>query len=141
MQLSTNRFIMKAVAIIAIQLQLLAFSSIATARALLSMGIIMELLAMLLALCVVHSHNFNAVQYPRSPSTLVLQIPTVLTLMGILGLGVALIVETLKTSLGTAVVMSGFLFLGVILCLLTLLRDPTKVEDGEGNSGHGCDSS
>jgi hypothetical protein len=32
------------------------------------------------------------------------------------------VVETLQTSLGTAVTMSSFLIFGVILCILTLLR-------------------
>jgi len=41
-------------------------------------------------------------------------------LTGIVGLGVALVLETLETSLGMAVTMSGFLLIGVVVCVSLL---------------------
>lgn len=46
------------------------------------------------------------------------EVPTILILIGIICLVAALVVEMLDISLGTAVAMSGVLFLGVIFCLL-----------------------
>ena len=111
-------------AIITIQLQMLTSDSMATTtttRALLFSGMIFELLAILLAICFIHSH-----QYPEDSQRLPALVrlasgtPIVFTLMGIVGLASALVVEMLKTSLGTAVAMSGFLIFGIILCLLAL---------------------
>jgi hypothetical protein len=46
------------------------------------------------------------------------EMPTVLVLIGIICLAAALVVEMLGISIGTAVAMSGILFLGVFFCLL-----------------------
>jgi hypothetical protein len=46
------------------------------------------------------------------------EMPTVLVLIGIICLAAALVVEMLGISIGTAVVMSGVLSLGVFFCLL-----------------------
>jgi hypothetical protein len=109
-------------AIITIQLQMLTSSAMATTtatRVLLFFGMTFELLAILLAICFIHSH-----QYPEGSQRLPALVrltsgtPVVFTLMGIVGLATALMVEMLKTSLGTAVAMSGFLIFGIILCLL-----------------------
>jgi hypothetical protein len=49
------------------------------------------------------------------------RVPTILILIGIVGLGVALVVETFETSLGTALTMSGILVFGVGLCVSLLV--------------------
>ena len=41
-----------------------------------------------------------------------------LVFMGIVGLAAVLVVKMLKTSIGIAAAMSGFLVFGIILCLL-----------------------
>jgi hypothetical protein len=46
------------------------------------------------------------------------EMPTILILIGIICLTAALVVEMLEISIGTAVAMSGVLFLGVFFCLL-----------------------
>jgi len=135
MYLFTHSSTLKAAAIVAIQVQLLASNLNTITRALLSIGIIFELLGILLAICFIHhtddGHHFQPF------STLARRtwrVPTVLVLMGIVALGTALVVETLKTSLGTAVAMSSFLIFGVVLCLLTLIRDLRYVNDRKDNS-------
>jgi hypothetical protein len=109
-------------AIITIQLQMLTSDSMATTtttRALLFFGMTSELLAILLAICFIHSHQYpEDSQHLPALVRLVSGTPIVFTLMGIVGLATALVVEMLKTSLGTAVAMSGFLIFGIILCLL-----------------------
>jgi hypothetical protein len=121
MLLSTY-FFTQAGAIITIQLQMLTSGSMATTtttRALLFFGMTFELLAILLAICFIHSHQYSEdSQHLPALVRLASGTPIVLTLMGIVGLATALVVEMLKTSLGTAVAMSGFLIFGIILCLL-----------------------
>jgi hypothetical protein len=46
------------------------------------------------------------------------EVPTVFILIGIICLAAALVVEMLEISIGTAVAMSGVIFLGVFFCLL-----------------------
>jgi hypothetical protein len=136
---------LKAVAIVAIQVQLLTSSSNKTTRALLSIGIILELLAILFAICFVQMHNTHDSHHSQPLSTLsarlALRVPTVLILTGIVGLGAALVVDTLETSLGTAVAMSSFLIFGVVLCLLSLVRGLRKVDDRKDNSRSSSSSS
>ena len=135
--LFAHSFTSKAAAIVAIQVQLFASSSNEITRALLSVGIIFELLGILLAICFVQMHNTDDAHHPQPLSTLArlaLRVPTVLILTGIVGLGAALVVETLETSLGTAVAMSSFLFFGVVSCLLILIHGVRKVDDGNDKS-------
>jgi hypothetical protein len=140
--LFTHPFTSKAVAIIAIQVQLLAPSLNTITHALLSISIILELLGILFAICSVQMRNAdNHHSQPLSTLNYVaLRVPIVLILTGIVGLGAALVVETLEMSLGTAVTMSSFLFFGVVLCLLTLIRDVRKVDDRE-DSGYSSNNS
>jgi uncharacterized membrane protein YadS len=94
-------------------------------RALLSLCMILELLGISLAICFVHAHHMRGTYHVRPPPALVQhawRVPTVLILMGIVGLGVGLVVETLETSLGTAVTMSGILIFGIFVCVLLLVR-------------------
>jgi len=129
------------VAIVAIHVQLLSVVVASAARTLLSIGLILELLGILLAICFVRTHNGDNIQ-PRSTLTrLTLRMPTFLIFMGIVGLGATLVVETLQTSLGTAVTMSSFLIFGVIICILTLLRDLRTAERGESGGGYGYSNS
>jgi hypothetical protein len=83
----------------------------------LSLGIMFELLGLLLAICFpLPDHTDD-----NSPSLyLASSLQTVLIFMGILGLATALVVETVKTSLGAAVAMTCALFLGGIVCLSTV---------------------
>jgi len=96
------------VAIVAIQVQLISVVADSAAHALLSIGLILELLGILLAICFVRTHNVD-IQPRSSLARLTLRMPTFLIFTGIVGLGAALVVETLQTSLGTAVTMSSFL--------------------------------
>jgi hypothetical protein len=124
MYLFTHSFALKAAAIVAIQVQFLSSNLNTITRALLSIGIIFELLGILLAICSIHHTDNGHHSQPLSTlARLAWRVPTVLVLMGIVVLGTALVVETLETSLGTAVAMSSFLVFGVVLCLLTLIRD------------------
>jgi hypothetical protein len=127
-------FTLKAVAIIAVQAQLLASSSNKITRALLSVGITLELLGILFAICVAQMRNHADDRHHSQPLStldhLALRVPTVLILTGVVGLGAALVVDTLETSLGMAVAMSSFLFFGVVSCLLILIHDVRKVDDG-----------
>jgi hypothetical protein len=86
-------------------------------RTILSFGIIFELLGLLLAICFPLPER--AEDIPPS-FYLASGLPAVPIFMGILGLAAALVVETVKTSLGTAVAMTSALFLGGIVCLSTL---------------------
>jgi uncharacterized membrane-anchored protein len=121
MLLSTY-FSTQAGAIITIQLQMLTSGSMATTtttRALLFFGMTFELLAILLAICFFQSQYYSeGSQRPPALLRMASGVPVVLVWMGIVGLASALVVEMLKTSLGTAVAMSGFLIFGIILCLL-----------------------
>jgi hypothetical protein len=121
MLLSTY-FSTQAGAIITIQLQMLTSGSMATTattRALLFFGMTFELLAILLAICFFQSQHYSEdSQRPLALLRMASGVPVVLVWMGIVGLASALVVEMLKTSLGTAVAMSGFLIFGIILCLL-----------------------
>ena len=82
-----------------------------TTRALLFIGMTFELLAILLAVTFTQSRPSTFLRVTSG-------LPIVLVLVGIVGLAVALVVEMLKVSVGTAAVMSGFLVIGIILCLL-----------------------
>ena len=96
----------------------------AATRALLSLCMILELLGISLAICFVQAHHMRGNHPSQPPVALVqhaLRVPTVLILTGIVGLGVVLVVETLETSLGTAVTMSGFLIFGAIVCVSLLV--------------------
>ncbi len=127
----------KAAAIVAIQLQLLSMAVATPTRALLSIGMIFELLGILLAICLVQTHNTNNIHHSQPHSILLhlsSRIPTLSIWMGIFGLGVALVVETLQTSLGTAVTMSSLLVFGVILCFIALLRSLRVAAQGEGGN-------
>jgi len=127
-----ERQVVTAGIILTIQVQLLTTSSMVittTTRGLLSIGVILELLGILLAICLVHSHHPDESRPPQPLSMLVRimsGVPIVLILTGIIGLAVALVVETLKTSLSTAVVMGGFIISGIILCILASVRGPWK---------------
>jgi hypothetical protein len=121
------------VAIVAIQAQLLTSRSNKTTRAFLSIAIILELLAILFTICFVQMHNAHDSHHSQPllalSARLALRVPTVLVLAGIVGLGAALVVDTLETSLGTSVAMSIVLIFGVVLCLLSLVRGLKKVDD------------
>jgi hypothetical protein len=115
-------YLRKAGAIVSIQIQLLTSSSIASstpALIFLFLGITSELVGVIV---IVSFARFPA--NPRdnaSRSTImrgVSEIPTVLILIGIICLAATLVVEMLGISVGTAVAMSGVLFLGVFFCLL-----------------------
>jgi len=155
--------VVTAVAIVTIQVQLLSSGSLdntPTTNALLSFGIILELLSILFAICFIqsqHDHPDGNHPHPQHLSTLAYLAwgaPTVLILMGIVVLGIALVVEMLKTSMGTAFAMSSFLIIGVLFCLLGSLRGVWMVvmtvgvrprmrqsvgaADGHGHQGHVC---
>jgi len=116
----------KAGVIVTIQVQLLTSDSTAittTTRTLLSFGVVLELLGILLAICFVQSYHPDEGRPRQAPSTLarlVSGVPIVLILTGIIGLAAALVVETFKVSLSIAIIMSGCLSIGVILCLLAI---------------------
>jgi hypothetical protein len=98
----------------------------AAIRALLSLCVVFELLGILLAICFAQAHytmNVHASQPPPALTQHASRVPVVLILTGIVGLGVALVLETLETSLGMAVTMSGFLLIGVVLCVSLLACD------------------
>jgi hypothetical protein len=88
---------------------------------------VMELLGISLAICFAQAHRSHTKGNFISPSTSQLplqfasRVPTILILTGIVGLGVALTVETFETSLGMALTMGGFLVFGVGLCILLLV--------------------
>jgi hypothetical protein len=132
--LFTHSFTSKAVAIITIQVQLLAPSLNKITRALLSIGIVLELLGILFAICSVQTRNADDGHHFQPLSTLdhvALRVRIVLILTGIVGLGAALVVETLETSLGAAITMSSFLIFGVVSCLLILIRGVRKVDGND----------
>jgi len=92
-------------------------------RALLSLCMVLELLGILLAICftqIQYTMNSHACQPPPALTQHASRVPVVLILTGIVGLGVALVLETLETSLGMAVTMSGFLLIGVVVCVSLL---------------------
>jgi len=129
-----ERQVVTAGIIVTIQIQLLTSGSMAiatTTRALLSFGVILELLGILLAICFVQLHHPDERHPLQTQSTLVRLtsgVPNVLILTGIIGLATTLVVETLKTSLSMAVVMSGCIVTvsGVALCLFTSFRGLCK---------------
>jgi hypothetical protein len=88
-----------------------------TTRTILSLGIMSELLGLLLAICFPLPQR--AEDIPPS-FHLASGFTTVPIFMGILGLATALVVETVKISLGAAVAMTCALFLGGIVCLSTV---------------------
>jgi hypothetical protein len=123
------------VAIVAIQVQLLSMALSTASRAVLSISMILELLGILLAICLTQSTS-TAHHHSQQLLTFVHRLPTLLILIGIIGLGAALVVETLETSLGTAVAMSSILLFGVVISFLTLLRGPRKVDGGDDDSDY-----
>ena len=112
---------------IAVLVPLLTSDSMATAaatRGLLSLCIVLELLGISLAICFAQAHHMHGGVRPsggQPPLQHVSQAPTALILTGMVGLGVALVVETFKTSLGTALTMGGFLVFGIGFCVLVLV--------------------
>jgi hypothetical protein len=112
---------------VAILVQILTSGSMAVTaaiRALLSLCILLELLGILLAICFAQAHctmNGHASQAPPALTQHALRVPVALVLTGIVGLGIALVLETLETSLGMAVTMSGFLLIGVFICVSLLV--------------------
>jgi hypothetical protein len=116
-------YLRKAGAIVSIQIQLLTSSSMASstpALIFLFLGITSELVGVIV---VVYFARFPA--NPRgntNRSTMMImrgvsEVPTVLILIGIICLAAALVVEMVDISIGTAVAMSGVVFLGVFFCL------------------------
>jgi hypothetical protein len=92
---------------------------------------VIELLAISLAICFVicfveahHSHikgNFISPSTSQLPLQFASRVPTILILSGILGVGVALTVETFETLLGMALTMGGFLVFGALVCISLLV--------------------
>jgi hypothetical protein len=112
----------------AVLIQLLTSDSIATTvttRALVSLCVMLELLAISLAVCFAQAHHMQTGGIPPSCFQPLLQhisrVPTVLILTGMVGLGFALVVDTFETSLGTALIMGGFLVFGIGLCVSLLV--------------------
>jgi hypothetical protein len=136
--LFTHSLTLKAFGIIAIQVQLLLAPTLnKITRALLSIGIVLELLGILFAICSVQIRNADDAHHFQPLSNfdhVALRVPIVLILTGVVGLGAALVVETLETSLGTAVTMSSFLIFGVVSCILILIRGARKVDGGNDKS-------
>ena len=91
-------------------------------HSLLSFGIVLQLLGIFISLCFIQSHRNEGNPVPSTLVRLLMRVPTILILLGIVGLGSAFVVETLKASMGTAVAMSAFLVCGVAVCLVALLR-------------------
>ena len=94
-----------------------------TTRALLSLCMVLELLGMSVAICFAQVCLAENNQRSRTPLGLArhaMRVSTMLILSGIVGLGIALVIETLETSMGTAVTMSGILIFGVVLCISLL---------------------
>jgi cytochrome bd-type quinol oxidase subunit 2 len=104
---------------------LLTSGSIATTatHALLSFGIIFELLGILVAICFLRCCKYSEDSHIPQPLPKLVRVisvvPIILILMGIIGLAAALVVEMLNTSLITAVAMTSVLIFGIILCLGT----------------------
>ena len=109
----------QAAGILGLELQLLATNSLVTTtttRTILSFGIIFELLGLLHLICIpIPQHTEGIPLFLR----LVSRVPTMLILMGMLGLATALVVETVKLSLNVAIGMGCTFFLGGTVCLLT----------------------
>jgi hypothetical protein len=114
----------KAVAIIGIQVQILTTNNITTiTHNLLSFGIILQLLAIFLSICFIQFRQINGTHASSTRLVrLLVHVPTILILLGIVGLGSAVVVETVETSLCTAIAMSIFLACGVGVCILAFLR-------------------
>ena|SRR5436190_521591 len=107
-------------AIVSIQVQLLNSSSIATttaARAFLSLSMILELLAVLLAMCML---QYTEDIYTFRPLLVRLAsgAPVLFVLMGVSGLAAVLVLETVKTSVGAALAMGCLLVFGIFICVL-----------------------
>ena len=91
-------------------------------HSLLSFGIVLQLLGIFISLCFIQSHRNEGTSVPSTLVRLLMRVPTILILLGIVGLGSAFVVETLKASMGTAVAMSTFLVCGVAVCLVALFH-------------------
>ena len=130
----------KAVAVAALQMQMFLTAITATAHVILAVSMILELIGILLAICFSQLYHADSdVHHSQPNSTSVrfaLCAPTLLILTGIVGLGAALVVETLQTSLGAAVTMSGLLAFGIILCLLAWLGYLKMAEVGKHDCWH-----
>lgn len=113
----------KAGATVAILVQIFTSQSMTITRALLSLCMVLELLGMSVAICFAQVCLAENNQRSRTPLGLArhaMRVSTMLILSGIVGLGIALVIETLETSMGTAVTMSGILIFGVVLCISLL---------------------
>jgi hypothetical protein len=110
----------QAAGILGLEVQLLTTISLATTpttHTILSYGIIFELLGLILLICIPIPQRTEGI--PLS-LRLVLRVPTMLILMGMLGLATALVVETVKLSLNVAIGMGCTFVLGGTVCLITL---------------------
>jgi len=111
-----------ATAVVAIQLQLLTCGFITNiSRTIISISIMLELSGLLLTVCLEQARYSRCIHLCRFFVCLASQVPAVMILAGIVGLGVALVLETFETSLGAAVTMTGLLAFGVVVCLSVLL--------------------
>jgi hypothetical protein len=110
----------QAIGILGYELQLLATNSLATsttARTILSFGIIFELLGLILLICIHIPRHTEGI--PLS-LRLVLRVPTIMILIGMLGLATTVVVENVKMSLSASIGMSCTFVLGGTVCLVTL---------------------
>jgi hypothetical protein len=101
---------------------LMANNITTTTYSLLSFGMILQLLGIFISICFAQSRQTEGTQVPSTLVRLLMRVPTVLISLGIMGLGSAFVVETVEVSMGTAIAMSFFLAIGVVVCVLALLR-------------------
>jgi hypothetical protein len=101
---------------------------------------VLELVGVSLVICFAQVHHLRGNQPSQLRFTLArhaLRVPTVLILMGIVGLGVVLVVEIVEISLGAAVAMSGCLVFGVVLCILLFVYGSGGWVDGNAGARKG----
>lgn len=116
-------------------MQLLASDTLMTtptAHILLSLGMMLELLGILLAFSSPSDDHTGG----RHHLSLLLWMPKALVVLGIISLGVAIILETSKASLSTAVVMACMLFFEILLYILGFIKRTSGVEDEVGRCVH-----
>jgi hypothetical protein len=109
--------------IVSVQVQLLTSSSIALStitRAFLTLGMMSELIGVMLVIYFLqfpanHNKNSNVLRIIIRGGS---EAPAVFILMGIIGVAVALVVEMLAVSVGTAITMASVLILGVVFCFV-----------------------
>ena len=125
----------KAVAVAALQMQMFSTAITATAHVILAVSVILELIGILLAICFSQLYHADSDVHHSQPNStpvrFALCAPTLLISTGIVGLGAALVVETLQRSLSAAVTMSSLLAFGIIICLLAWLRRSNKAAVGK----------